>query len=243
MKVREFGTWPPRNGLGAERQKLYDPYNLSFKKERIPEAKEYASSDIEEYYRVPEMKDMTGNPYEQSTKTPSKKRDQSTMKRRLMLRQVVGLLVGSVVIATTYQAMAEQQKQPEPPAIIEPSAQPGETDAALIPNWKWAEDKQTVILELFDSEGNLIKEIPAVVTVSDEEATCNKEGTRTFTATVEDESHQYTDSQIEALPPLGHAFDEGKATVLESGQSAITFECTRCHEQFTVATDMTENDN
>lgn len=243
MKSREFGTWPPRNGLGASRQKLYDEYNLSFKKERPPQPREYASSDVEEYYRVPETKDVSGNPYEQNSDVLSSQsnrtRSASAAKRQLMLRQVAGLLVGSVVIATTYQAMAERQPVSDPPAVVQTEEQ---EPISLFPSWNWSDDKQTVILELCDADGKLIKEIPATVGVSEMAATCNQEGSKTYTATAEDGDNQYSDSQSETLPPLGHAFDEGKVTVLENGQTAITFECTRCHEQFTIATSMTEND-
>jgi len=270
MKSREFGTWPPRNALGADRQHLYDEYNRAFKKERPPQPKEYASSDIEEYYRVPEMKDVSGNPYEQNREALSKRSDRdknaNAAKRNLALRQVVGLLVGSVIVVTTYQTMAAQrQTPPEQPAIVEtdapsdtpsgPSGAPSdptvmptepteltEAASALLPSWTWSEDRQTVVVELFDADGNLIETLPAEVSISEEAATCNREGLRTYTATVESEDSTYTDTQTEAIPPLGHAFDNGRATILENGQTAMVFTCTRCHEQFTIATSFTEND-
>ena len=169
-----------------------------------------------------------------------------------MLRQVVGVLVGSVIIVTTYQAMAERQNVPDSPAVVQAENQTPDTPSKqdqtnpepiqLVPNWKWSDDKQTVILELSDLNGNLIKEITATVSVSETAATCNQEGQKTYTATVEDEDKQYSDSQSETLPPLGHTFDGGKETVLENGKTVIVFECTRCHEQFTFEMSMTEID-
>ena len=95
MKSREYGTWQPRNVFGPERQKLYDEHNRFLKKERAPQPKEYASAGIDEYYRVPEMKDMTGNPYEQNKDVLSGKSQKGTKnagasRRQLMLRQVAG---------------------------------------------------------------------------------------------------------------------------------------------------------
>ena len=255
MKSREFGAWPPRNIFGAQRQKLYDEYNRALKKERPEQPKEYASSGVEEYYRVPEMKDVSGNPYEQNSGVVSerskKSRKSKPMQRQLLLRQVAGVLVGSVIVVTTYQAMAEQKAPPDIPAIVETTEDntkttPDPTDAAqvsLFPNWQWSEDNQTVILELFDTNGNLVKELPAVVSVSETAAACNKEGLKTYTAAVEDEDKTYSDTRTEPLPPLGHAFTDGKEVVLENGQTAVTFECDRCHEQFTITISMTENEN
>ena len=265
MKSREYGTWPPRNGLGPERQKLYDEFNRAFKKERPPQPKEYASSEIEEYYRVPEMKDMSGNPYERNDTAKSGQSKQSKNTQRLrqnILRQVIGVLVGSVIIVTTYQTMAERQRVSAAPAIVETEDQtpdtpsgaeltPGAPSGAeqtenepvtLFPTWNWSEDKQTVVLMLSDINGNLIKEITATVSVSEIAATCNKEGRKTYTATAKDEDNQYSDTQSETLPPLGHDFGDGQVIVLENGQTAMSFECTRCHEHFTIQTSMTEND-
>ena len=222
MKSREYGTWPPRNALGAERQRLYDAYNRSLKKERPEQPNEYASSDVDEYYRVPETKDVSGYTYGQPEKTlpgqSKRKNGAKANKSQFLLRQVVGVLVGSVVIATTYQAMAQH------------------------PNWNWSEDNRSVVLEILDGNDDIVKELPVVISVSEIAATCKTEGHKTYTATAEDEDNKYSDTRSEVLPALGHAFDGGTETVLENGQTALTFECTRCHEQFTIATSMTEND-
>ena len=94
MKSREFGTWPPRNGLNPERQKLYDPYNRAFKGESYLHVDEYAGMDTEEYYHVPETKDMSGDPHEQNGAAQSSQARRAKSKGRLrqnMLRQVVGV--------------------------------------------------------------------------------------------------------------------------------------------------------
>ena len=270
MKSREYGTWPPRNGLNAERQKNYDPYNRSMKGEAFLHVDEYADTDIEEYYRVPAQKDVTGDPNKQDREALSKRSDQSrkdkATKRQLVIRQVVGILVGSVIVVTSYQARAQQQAASDTPAPKEPDKQeqvvppvPADTDTVvdtdtdvsdttepaavtLLPGWVWSKDKKTVVLQLSDEDGNLIKEIAADVSVSVVAAKCTKEGERIYTATAKDEDKTYSDTQTESIAPLGHSFDKGKATVLENGQEAMTFECTRCHEKFTIATSITEND-
>ena len=158
MKSREFGTWRPRNGLGAERQHLYDQYNRSFKKERPEQAKEYACSDIEEYYRVPETKDMSGNPFEQNGKVkqgPADKIKKKSRARQNLLRQAVGVLVGSVVIVSSYQTMSARQNLPDNQEAVETSDVSGDT-AALLPSFSWSDDLQTVVLTLSDDSGNKV---------------------------------------------------------------------------------------
>ena len=256
MKSREFGVWPPRNEFGVERQKLYDEHNHSFKKERPTQPEEYASINIEEYYRVPETKDESGNPYEENNDSLSKSKNDSNskLKNRLKaIQQVAVLAVGSVLVVTSYQAAAKQQNvPPKPPADVLPSdstssdtTNSGSTDTqpeAFIANWIWSDDMSSAVLELFDLNGVLLKELPAIINITEEAATCNKEGLRTYTATVSEEDEEYSDSQTEPIPPTGHDFDDGKEVILENGQKALVFECKHCHEQFTIVTSMTETD-
>ena len=252
MKLKEYGAWPPYGVSGDNPKYSADEYNRDLTKERFDVPDGYASKNVDEYYQPPRMQDAFENLTEKKEESKERQKARQEQKKREarknMLRQVTGVLVGSVIVVTTYQAVAARQNVPDSPAVAQPENQNPDTDQTipepiqLVPNWKWSDDKQTVILELLDSDGNLIKEIPATISISEKPATCNKEGQKTYTATVEDEGKRYSDSQSEPLPPLGHAFDGGKETVLENGKTVTVFECTRCHEQFTFETSMTEID-
>lgn len=250
MKVKEFGAWPSHNVSSGGQKSSVDEYNRSLKKERYKTAQEYASKDIEEYHHYSETKDWTKESDDQESRQDAKKRSEQKARsaRQRVLQQVVALVAGSVIVVSSYQAITERENgAPVPP----PDQDTGETtdntdDPTKVPiilsAWKWSDDKQTVVLEFSDNDGNVIKVIPAAVNVTETEATCGKEGTRTYTATANDEEKTYSDLKSETLPPLGHSFDSGTNVVLENGHSGITYECTRCREQFTFDTSWTEND-
>ena len=307
MKSREYGTWPPRNGLNPERQKLYDPYNRALKGEPYLHVDEYAGMDVEEYYRVPAQKDVSGNPYEQNRESmsgQSKKPDNAKQMRRMnMIRQVAFMVAGSVIITTSYTAAIQRQQEPKPdlpPASVEPaepdtstpdlpivsepvsdepvsdepvSDEPTESVASVEPaepdtstpdlpivsepvsdepvseeptdvrqTWQWSDDHRSATLVITDAQGVVLAEIPAAVNVVSLPPTCNTDGTVTYTATAEQDGERYSDAYGETKPALGHAFDQGEEIVLENGHTAMHFECSRCHEEFIIENQMTEND-
>ena len=49
-----------------------------------------------------------------------------------------------------------------------------------------------------------------------------------------------TDARYESTPALGHTFDSGTEVTLEDGQTAMQFECNRCHEHFTIINSIDE---
>ena len=157
MKSREYGTWPPRNGLNAERQKLYDPYNRAMKGEAYLHVDEYASMDVEEYYRVPAQKDVTGDPGKQdpgSASSRNKRDNNSALRRQTLIRQVAGMVAGSVIITTSYTAAIQrqqEQKPDEPPASVEP-AEPGQNDPAVVPPTTESEEPSEEISEEISEE-------------------------------------------------------------------------------------------
>ena len=255
MRTKGFGAWPPKNILSGGQQAPRDPFNKAQKgSERAPRAEEYASAGIEQYHHYDQFISAEEFAERQRQKQSSGSKDNTRSARQRVLSRVVGVVVGSVVVVTTYQSMAQrqeqQQKPADVPAVVQPSEDvpvtPPETDvvvsARLSPEWTWSEDKRSVTVALSDADGNLVTELPASVSVSEEAATCTKEGLRTFTATVEYEDNEYSDTQTEPIEPLGHDFGEGKEIILENGQRAMTFTCARCHEEFTFTISMTEND-
>ena len=259
MKIKGYGAWPPKNVLSGGQKAPLDPYNKALKGgERGPRADEYALSGMDEYHHYPAQKDFSAEQSDKKNDAQSKNKErqakQARAQRQRLLQQVVGVVVGSVVVVSSYTAMAERRQAAaeSPPAVVQSEDSgtdqqggPGQTDTeqnSLSPNWKWSEDNETVILELSDGDGNVVKEIDAIISISEDEPTCNKEGVRTFTATADDDGNTYSDSRTEPIEPLGHSFDDGKEVVLEDGQRAMTFKCTRCYEEFTIRTSMTEND-
>ena len=244
MKLKEYGSWSPYNKDNPK----YDPdeYNRSFIKERFECPKSFENSDFDEYYSVPKMSES----FEYDKKKEDKKGRKSDNSRRFrqnMISRVVCLAAGSVVVATSYQSVIKQQ-QAIPQDIVPPYKQsqdvsPEDEPIELSPNWEWSDDKQTVILKLLDSEGNVVEEISAVIDVSADDPICNKDGLATYTATAKYKGETYTDSVTEVIPALGHDFDEGREVVLENGQTVMKFTCNRCHEEFTFETSMSENDN
>ena len=242
MDINEFGKWSPYNVSGDDPRYSVDEFNRSFIKERFDCPGEFENSDFEEYYRVPRMNETAyGKREDPAQSDKNKKQKQQRQLRQNMIRQVVVMAAGSVVITTSYQAAVERQRaQAE---TVSPAQQSDSASAAtgLTANWEWSEDYETVTLELLDKDGNVIETIPAKVSVSEEAATCNKEGEKTYTATAESEKKTYSDSKTEPIAPLGHDTENGKLTVSEDGRTA-TYECPRCHETVTVTTTATENE-
>lgn len=261
MKSREYGTWPPRNGLNPERQKLYDPYNRALKGEPYLHVDEYASMDVEEYYRVPAQKDVSGDPNKQDQKSTSKgKRDSgSATRRQNLLRQVVGMVAGSVIITTSYTA-AIQRQQEQKPDLPPASVEPGQNDPAVTPpestesdvtseepvsfvlTWKWSDDHRSATLELTDEQGDLIMEIPASVSVTQLPPTCHAAGSNTYVATAEKDGEPVTDIYVEPVAQLPHDFDEGEEVVLEDGRTVWRVTCSRCGDVEIIENTFTEID-
>jgi hypothetical protein len=252
MKAKEYGAWPSRNVFSGGQQLSFDEYNREYKKVRYTSAAEYASRNVEEYHHYSEYNDTYFEESEKRRLDDNKSSKNSRSSRMRVFQQVICLVAGSTIVVSTYQAMNNQQQadampQPEPPAVVQEVEDNPVPEEPVIPpvasvEWVWDDANKTATARMFDSEGNLIEEVPAEIGITTVDPTCTKEGTKTYTASVERDDQTFTDEKTEALQPLGHSFDNGKDTVLDSGQSAKEFECTRCHEHFTIATSATEND-
>ena len=248
MKAKEYGAWPSRNIFSGGQRYSYDEYNREYKKVRYTSAEEYASRNVEEYHHYSEYNDSYFEESEKRRFDKSSKNSQSSRMR--VFQQVICLVAGSTVIVSSYQAMTKQKAdampQPEPPAVVQEAGDNPVPEAVVAQvasvEWVWDDENKTAIARLLDSEGNLIEEAPAEIDILTVDPTCNKEGSKKYTAIVEREDEIFTDSREETLSPLGHAFDEGREVTLENGKSARVFECSRCHEKFTFQTEMTENE-
>ena len=129
-----------------------------------------------------------------------------------------------------------------PPNKEETTTTTPSEEVTYTPKWVWSSDKKSATLELYDSDGNLVHSIPATVSVKTKDATCTKEGLKTYTATAEYDGKTYSDTTTETLDALGHSFDDGKEVTQDDGSTAMVFECKRCHEQFKITNSMSEND-
>ena len=298
MKVKEFGAWPSRNISTGGRRSSFDEYNRTLKgSERAPRAEEYAIRNIEEYHHYEAQQDLTK---EQDDKQESKRQkdDKARSRRMRIVQQVAVLAVGSVMVATSYNAMvakreAAQAVDPgssivdtEPDdsgngqdgndngigatpdeAATQPTENPTQPSETVAPtqssttassaqsprsgssssssssnysaSWTWNADG-TVMVALTDSAGNVVSEIAATVTTSEDPAGCKTEGAVTRTARAEYNGQTYTESRSETTSALGHSFDSGTEITLSDGSTAMDFECTRCHEHFVIKNSVSE---
>ena len=235
MRARGFEEWLSRNvGKGGERPS-YDPFNKAKKgSERNPTAEEYANRNVEEYHHYLERRDTNNAEDEQKRNDSSGSSDKSRSKSsksvrnspanlaRNLITRVATVVVGGVIVVSGYQAIKESEAQAAPAPIV-----------AEV-KWDWSDDYSTVSVGLLDENGNLIREVPATVTIAKTEATCIKDGNVTYTATAEDDGKEYSDVKNTVLPAKGHDFGESKITVSEDGETIMIAECERCHEQVTV---------
>ena len=260
MNAKEFEAWLARNVSRGGRPNSVDEYNRAFKKERPDSAEEYASRNVKEYHYYSETKglnseqdeDSNNNSNSSRNKQRSKQRSNSQLTRNLVSR-FIGIAMGAMIVANSYQAMGGELPFELPFTFFpasEETAQPddggeGSDDHGtelLIANWVWSEDHMSATLKLTDDKGALVKELPAEVNVERTEPGCSTEGSVVYTASVADGGDSYSDSYTEMLPAQGHIFDGGTTSVFEDGKIVVIFECTHCHEQFTITSSVTENE-
>ena len=149
-------------------------------------------------------------------------------------------LVGAAVVSVSYTSAVAKRAQKQVEDTSTSITQSIEEKAVYVASWEWGEDNESAVLTLRDSSGNIVAEIPATITTSEEAAKCTTPGKMTYTATAEYEGETYTDTRDKELPALGHDFDDGTNTTLDNGETAVDFECNRCGEHFVVQNSLTE---
>ena len=264
MRAKEFGAWLSRKMDKSGRRNSGDEYNKSFKGEWPPKRyDEFASCNMDEYHRYPETKDLKAEEENQQENTQSSqsskqnnkqnkssKRMQNSPGRLVqnLVGRVVAVSVGAVVVANSYVAMGGELPFELPftifPVAEASSEEPDKPNPVnLSTSWEWSDDKQTATLKLVDEKGTTVREIPAVVTVTQEDATCTSDAIKTYTATAEVDGTSYSDSDTEiTAKALGHIRGEWTETILEGGKHIISSECTRCHESFAIEIQIGESD-
>ena len=252
--ANEYGRWFVRNDPQTWRQN-FGAYNRPFG-ERYERPSEYTPS-VDEYRHYPAMKDIAAEQEEKKKQleqkdNPQEKnsaRQRSTQQRMRQMRgrqatqniikNIAGKAIavvggGAIVVVGTQAILAEMAAPIEEPAPIVQEVQA---------DWQaWDAIEMTIMVQLKDAEGNVIKEVPAVITLTEIDPTCTQEGSKTYTATAEDGGQEYSDSYTEVLEPTGHTLDGGTVGTDEQGNSVIVYECSECHEHFEVAISAEEND-
>ena len=222
MKVKERESWIAKNVSKGGRRPSYDQFNKAFKgQERNPKVKEYASQGMKEYHHYSERAEVK---YDENDDTKQveqqKKKTSKTNSLRNIIGRVMVAVASAVVIVSTYATMTIVNSQ----------------------KWIWNSDHTIVSVKLLRSDGVVLRELPAVVTITQDDPTCNQTGLKTYTATAEDEDEKvYTDVQYETLSPLGHDRHIVEETI-ENGHIIRVYECSRCHESFSITLDIDEND-
>lgn len=242
MKVKERHSWSAFNeGKGGQRNS-YDEFNKALKgNERNPKVKEYASMGMEEYHHYSERAEYIEEDDDDSKvkQQDNKKQNSSSNISRTtniaksVVGKVVAVVVGGVVVVTTYRTIQANEKKPDPtptPVVISSV------------NWKWSNDYKSALVEFIGADGKVIKEGAAQITTTKTDATCNQEGSILYTGSIQEGDKNYTDSKTETLPALGHSFDEGHQIILPSGDIQVTYECSRCHEEYVVTIGVEENE-
>ena len=223
MKVKEREAWLAKNvGKGGKRPS-YDQFNKAFKgQERNPAAQEYASKGVKEYHHYSERAEVKYEDDDDSKKKVEQetKKSSKTSSIRNIIGRVMTAIASAVIVVSTYATMTVVSSQ----------------------NWIWNSDYTIVSVKLLRRDGIVIKELPGTITVLQEDPTCNQTGLITYTATAEDENgDKYSDIQYETLSPLGHERHLIEEDI-EDGHICRVYECSRCHETFTVTFDIEEND-
>ena len=245
MRVKEYEAWLKRHGSSkAGYGKNYDEYNRSFKQERPKQPEEYACRNVEEYHHYSEFVDLTkeddDEEYEneefesESEKQQSKKDSKSKNKSRSgsrnihsLVARVAGVATMSVIVVTGYNTIKENEAKKLAPVIANVT-------------WVWTADNLSATGSLLDESGNLVKTVTVASTSTKEEATCNKEGTITYTVKIDENGKTYTDTKTEAIPQTAHHWNEGSYEVKSDGTIVVTYECLDCHEHFTTTITYTE---
>ena len=258
MKVRGFGARRPRNVSSGGKTWSFDeynrsfkgdPYNFAYKKEHYRDMLGYMDRSVEEYHHYQEQQDLTSE--EDDSKKEKDRKNDSKKRRKKLIQQAIVLVAGSVVLVSAYKANAANNTPPvDDTSIIETIPDDGGDDASdddnkkpeeeLSISWRWSEDGTSAVMVIKDSSGKTVAEVKAVVETTEVPAGCRTEGSVTSLAKASWKGKDYSDTRTVTLPALGHAFGDGVAVTLEDGQPAMEYECTRCHEHFTVITSITE---
>lgn len=247
--ANEYERWFVNNDPQTWR-KNFGEYKRSFG-ERYERPPEY-TPPVEEYRHYPAMKNINEEQEEKKKQLEQKYKPQeksSTQQRKRKMRgrqatqniiknvagKVVAVVGGGAIIVAGYEAINAEMAAEEPVPIVQV--------AESVADWTaWDASKLTIMLALKDAEGNVIKEVPATITLTEIAPTCTQSGSKTYTATAEDNGKEYTDSHIESVAPNGHTLDMGTVGTNEKGDSIMDYECSVCHEHFEVTISAEEND-
>ena len=109
---------------------------------------------------------------------------------------------------------------------LEKLAIPATGHAYGAPVWKWNDDFTASATFTCGNDASHVETVNAAVTNEvTTEATCEVDGTRTYTAKVTFEGKEYTDAKTEAIPATGHAYGEPVWKWNDDFTASATFTC------------------
>ena len=109
---------------------------------------------------------------------------------------------------------------------LEKLAIPATGHAYGAPVWKWNDDFTASATFTCGNDASHVETVNAAVTNEvTTEATCEVDGTRTYTAKVTFEGKEYTDTKTEAIPATGHAYGEPVWKWNDDFTASATFTC------------------
>ena len=224
MKVKERESWVLTNEGKGGRKSSFEQFNKSLKgNERNPKVKEYASQGMKAYHSYSERADAEVMAAEEKKRQQQQKGNRSSKSNLIknVVGRVVAVAASTVIIVSTYTTMTGVDSQ----------------------KWNWSTDFENVSVELVRRDGDVIKELPAVITSETVDPTCNTAGSTTYTATAEDveEDVVYQDVKSETLLPLGHNYILIEE-IVDNGQITRIYECDRCHDRHEIVININEID-
>ena len=103
------------------------------------------------------------------------------------------------------------------------------------PKWTWNEDYSSAVATFLCEDCGAARSVRAEIEEEIVKASCEEDGSATYTATVEFEGETYTDVKTVELPATGHEFGEPVWTWADDLSTATaTFKCAVCEKEFEV---------
>ena len=243
MKTRAFNDKTPRNAIRGS--KHGSEFNTSHKTERKKLALPYYAAIIAEHQRFSEFIDTKSNEAEKSSSRSEKSKRRKKAAKNLpntFVRQAVVMVVGTTLVANSYQVMtggpslldmlSATPASAADATVTSNSSQSDETEDNNAvptgePEWIWGEDNETATLRIPG-----VGEAEASVEKEETPAGCTTDGLAVYTATAVLNDNEYSDSREEILPATGHSFGEPELTTDSDGNTVFKYHCDGCGQDF-----------
>ncbi|MCR5608528.1 MAG: hypothetical protein K6G26_05645 [Lachnospiraceae bacterium] len=244
MRIDEFNRREIKNKIGG-RHNTDNEYNVLRKNMQRSKPLQFSNIKAKERVKILEMRDLRARRLAKEKSIINKaKRNKELLKakniKKQLLKQVIGMVMGSVIVVNSYITMTDARKA----EAKDRSANAGtnvdfndtgdnaEENSGISIQWKWSDDYKKADMIINKDSGT--EEIAAKITAKVKEATCVKTGEIIYTAKAEYDGKSYTDKKMEILEATGHSFGEGKTISNEDGSIIMDYECNNCHKHFSI---------